>query len=277
MIALSATAVRRSRRALDLLLVASMVAVAVTTGITLLAPVLGGRAFVIGGGSMEPTIPQGALVLALPDGAASYRVGDVVTIQQGRSTPYTHRVTRLAELKGVPYVETKGDGNPFPDAAIVPRDAVIGRVVVSLPLLGYLSALLGTVTGLAGFLCLGATGLLLAWMLEELGDGEDGVRAGDGGRAGAEAVATGRSTLAVTSEAALGLHRTSSPRSSVASVLPGPRARVRESGRARDPLTPVRLECDRRNPRRHRAATPPVASRAESPASAPARTGDLAA
>ena len=66
--ALTTTTLRWARRSLDALLLVAVVVVIVTAGITVLAPVLGGRALVIGGGSMEPTIPQGALVLALPVG-----------------------------------------------------------------------------------------------------------------------------------------------------------------------------------------------------------------
>ena len=164
------TALRWTRRTLDAFLLVAVFAVAVTAGITLLAPVLGGRALVIGGGSMEPTISRGALVLALPAPSDGYAVGDVVTVQQGASTPYTHRIVRLTQLDGVPYAETKGDANAQPDPAIVPTAAIIGTIAVSLPVLGYLSLVLGTAMGLAGFLALCATMLLLIWVLEDLED-----------------------------------------------------------------------------------------------------------
>ncbi len=121
------TALRWTRRLLDVLLVVAALAVVVTAATQLLAPVAGGRAMVIGGGSMEPAIGRGAFVLALPAGIETYAVGDVVTVQQGGATPYTHRITRLAELAGVPYVETKGDANAAPDPAIVPTGAIMGR------------------------------------------------------------------------------------------------------------------------------------------------------
>jgi signal peptidase len=252
------TTLRWARRALDLLLVAAVLVVVVTAGITLLAPVLGGRALVIGGGSMEPTIPRGALVLARPAGEGAYAVGDVVTIQQGASTPYTHRITRLAELKGVPYVETKGDSNAQPDPAIVPRAAVVGRIVVSLPLLGYLSVVLGTAAGLAGFLALCATLLLLIWVLEDLEEERcpacaalpaGGPAHGDA-RIGVPAPATSGATAATASAVLSALP---------AFALPAPRAHVREGARARDPRTPVLLEADRRNPRHRGIATLPEA------------------
>ncbi len=261
-------ALRWMRRALDVLLVLAVLAVAVTAGITLLAPVVGGRAMVIGGGSMEPAIGHGALILALPAGPGGYAVGDVVTVQQGGSTPYTHRVVRLTQLGGVPYLETKGDANPRPDPAIVPTAAVVGTVAISLPVLGYLSLVLGTAMGLAGFLALCATVLLLIWVLEELEERRCStcaavaarVAAGRGvagddaaGRIGTGA--GGRTVLAAGAGIVAG--------AGILAGLPafavaGRPSRVRESGRARDPRVAVILEADRRDPRRRGIATSPV-------------------
>jgi signal peptidase len=281
---MTTTILRWGRRTLDGLLLVAVIVVIVTAGLTVLAPVLGGRAMVIGGGSMEPAIPQGALVVALPaDGP--YAVGDVVTVQQGAATPYTHRITRLADLAGVPYVETKGDANPEPDPVIVPAAAIVGRVALSIPLLGYLSALLETGLGLAGFLALGAAALLVSWILEDLEEqrcpacaaastssDHTGHPAGDPARAAGLAAPGLLGALPAFAAA-------------------GTRTSVRETGRARASGTPVLLERDRRNPRRHGAATvpsPPVAA-PEAPAAdpgaadptsgdrAPGERGDLAA
>ena len=266
------TALRWTRRTLDALLVVAMLAVALTAGITLLAPVLGGRALVIGGGSMEPTIGRGALVLALPSQADAYAVGDVVTVQQGASTPYTHRIVRLTELAGAPYVETKGDANPQPDPAIVPTAAIIGTIAVSLPLLGYLSLILGTAMGLAGFLAVCATILLLIWVLEDLEEERCAVCAtgAANGHGSAHAGAPNGAVMATRAATLAGGFLTALPAFAVA----GPPPRVRESGRARDPLTPVLLEADRRNPRRHRVVTPP-ANEASAPPSAVHGPDDL--
>jgi signal peptidase I len=250
------TALRWTRRALDALLLAAVLTVAVTAGITLLAPALGGRALAIGGGSMEPAIGRGSLVLALPTSDGVYAVGDVVTVQHGASTPYTHRISRLAELKGVPHVETKGDANPQPDPAIIPTTDVVGRIAMSLPLLGYLSLILGTATGLAGFLALCATVLLLTWILEDLEEERCPVCA----EAATPAAAATRAAATAGLLSAL-----------PAFAVPGKRTRVREAGRARDPRTPVLLEADRRDPRRREVRTTPdlSAARADLPATPP--------
>jgi signal peptidase len=255
------TALRWTRRTLDAILVAAVVAVALIAGLTILAPVLGGRTMVIGGGSMEPAIGRGTLILALP--GPPYAVGDVITVQQGGATPYTHRVTRLAELDGRPFVETKGDANPAPDPAIVPVEAIVGRVVVALPLLGYLSLLLATAAGLVGFLALGTTLLLVARLLEEVEER----------RCPACAAAPADGALAdVAAPGALALP--GGPLAALpAFAAPIAPTRVRETGRARDPRTPVVSEADRRDPRRRRLAP---ASQAEAAVAGPS-AGDRAA
>lgn len=260
------TILRWTRRSLDALLVVAVVAVVATAAIQLLAPIAGGRALVIGGGSMEPTLGRGAFVLVLPAGPKGYAVGDVVTIQQGGGTPYTHRITRLADLKGVPYVETKGDANAGADPAVVPAAAVIGRIAVSVPLLGYLALLLGTTVGLAGFIALCVAVLFLVWLIEDLENQRcpacaAAVSMKDGSAPGAGPVATG-------TVGAL-------PAFAVAAAP----SRVRETGLARDPRMPVLRECDRRDPRRHGTATfpPAPATRGTAPLETVAADRDKAA
>ena len=260
------TALRWTRRALDALLVVVMLAVVVTAGLQLLAPLAGGRALVIGGGSMEPTIGRGALVLALPAGLEGYAVGDVVTVQQGGGTPYTHRITRLADLAGVPYVETKGDANAAPDPAIVPTAAIAGRIAMNVPLVGYLALLLGSAAGLAGFLAVGAAALFLVWIIEDLEDH----------RCPACAAAASASAASAGSAAGAGLLAADAFGALPAFAAPRPRARVRTTGHARDAATPVLMERDRRDPRRHGVATlPPSPPVPETPGVVPAEAAPV--
>ncbi|HSW41288.1 MAG TPA: signal peptidase I [Patescibacteria group bacterium] len=249
------TALRWTRRLLSALLLVAALAVLVTAALQLLAPIAGGRALVIGGGSMEPAIGRGALVLALPSDPDEYRVGEVVAVQQGAATPFTHRITRLADLRGVPHVETRGDANAGPDPAIVPTAAVIGRIVVSIPLLGYLAIVLASGAGLAGFLAVCAAALIFVWVVEDL----EGQRCpacavdADGSGAATSAPLRGSDPTAAAAFAGPG-----SLGAFPAFAAPRARARVRETGRARGTTTPVLLERDRRNPHRHGIATSPV-------------------
>jgi len=118
--------------------------------------VTGGTTFVVGGGSMEPTIPIGAAIVATPVSAADLAVGDVVSLQVGEQRAiFTHRITRLVTREGSLWLETKGDANEGPDPSIVPATSVIGRVSMTLPWAGYLITVLGSLQGILFLVSLG--------------------------------------------------------------------------------------------------------------------------
>ena len=85
---------------------------------------------VIVGGSMEPAIDFGDMVLIRRQGA--YELGDVVTFkpESGRSV-VTHRVV---EVTSSGYI-TQGDANNARDPEVTP-DQMIGRVVRTIPGVG---------------------------------------------------------------------------------------------------------------------------------------------
>jgi signal peptidase len=162
-----ATATRMLRRVLDLALV--LLIVAALTGVFFgrILPMLGPTTLVVRGPSMAPTIPLGALVVTTPVEAAALAVGDVVSIRIGpEQAVFTHRIVRVVPRQGEIWIETKGDANDTPDPAITPASSVIGRVSAAVPLLGYLVALLSTLSG--ALLLVGVAGVLLmgAWVLE---------------------------------------------------------------------------------------------------------------
>ncbi len=80
-------------------------------------------------GSMEPHVPAGAVVIA--HAQEDYRVGDVISFRQ-EGAVVTHRIVEKADGA----FRTAGDANNTPDRGSVPRDAVLGRVVLCLPWLG---------------------------------------------------------------------------------------------------------------------------------------------
>jgi signal peptidase len=118
---------------------------------------------------MEPTIPLGAVVIATPVDVRQLAVGDVVSVAVGEHhTVFTHRITRLVDVDGAPWIETKGDANQEADPSIIPATAVIGRVAASLPYAGYAVRLLSTAQGVMFLLALGVLVLAGAWLLESL-------------------------------------------------------------------------------------------------------------
>jgi signal peptidase len=160
------------RRFLDLVLVALILVVLAAFATARIVPaVTGGPTFVVGGGSMEPTIPIGAAVVDLPVAASDLRVGDVVSVKVGAlQAIFTHRITRLVQRDGAPWIETKGDANETADPSIIPASTVLGRVAAVIPGLGYLVQLLSSLAGVAFLLSIGTVTLLGAWLLETLED-----------------------------------------------------------------------------------------------------------
>jgi signal peptidase len=167
-IALTATV----RRLLDLVLLAMILTVLASLVVARLVPAItGGPTYVVGGGSMEPTIPIGAVVVDLPVAASDLQVGDVVSVKVGpQQALFTHRITRTLERDGAVWIQTKGDANPTPDPSIIPATAVAGRVSTVIPYLGYPIQLLSSLAGVAFLLSIGLVTLLGAWLLETLED-----------------------------------------------------------------------------------------------------------
>ncbi len=94
---------------------------------------LGWKPVVITSGSMEPLIRPGDVVLAAVDD--DLEPGQVITYQDPArmDSLTTHRVLSVNE-DGT--LRTQGDANPTPDSTAVPRDNVLGRGRLLVPLIG---------------------------------------------------------------------------------------------------------------------------------------------
>ena len=122
-------------------------------------------------GSMEPTIPKGALILAFAYPAKEIRPGDTITFQSPRDTNIliTHRVTGVMQPGVYPVIQTKGDANAAPDPwNLQLTDPLAWRTVFVVPYIGRVLAWLrepmigmGLLTGLP--LLLGAVWLATFW------------------------------------------------------------------------------------------------------------------
>jgi signal peptidase I len=156
------------RRLLDLALI---VLVGVVLGIVLavnFGPAFGHELIVVRGGSMEPAIGLGSVIDVVHVQPADLRQGDVVTLKDAAGTLVSHRINRLVSTSDGLYIETKGDANNAPDAALVPVTQVVGRVDASVPKLGYLLYLLTLPTGILTLMCVALTMLFGIWLLEEV-------------------------------------------------------------------------------------------------------------
>ena len=165
-----ARATRFVRRALDaLLLVLIVLALAAIVLARVIPWITGGSTLVVSGGSMEPTIPLGSAIHAIPVRPDQLAVGDIVSLKVGPANAvFTHRITRIVDRADGPWIETKGDANGDVDPSIVPASSVVGRVALQVPFAGYLITILSEPQGV--MFMLGIAGSLLAtvWLLESL-------------------------------------------------------------------------------------------------------------
>lgn len=99
------------------------------------------RPYVVYSGSMEPAIKTGSVILSLP--SKTYSQGDIVTYSTSGKTGdlVTHRIEFKLYPGGVdsePLFLTSGDANKTFDQARIKEEDIVGKVVLSLPYLGYL-------------------------------------------------------------------------------------------------------------------------------------------
>lgn len=93
--------------------------------------------------SMEPTLPPGTLVISKPTDPESLAVGDVITFQPFSDDPMlvTHRIVGMGiQADGGYTFTTRGDNNGADDEPII-GDQVMGKVIYSVPFVGYATSL----------------------------------------------------------------------------------------------------------------------------------------
>jgi signal peptidase len=88
-------------------------------------------------GSMQPAIKMGSVVMVKP--VADYKIGDVITFGPYSKTkaPTTHRIYDIKVEGGAPVYITKGDANNAPDARELQKKDILGKVLFSVPYVGY--------------------------------------------------------------------------------------------------------------------------------------------
>lgn len=121
-------------------------------GAAVVPRVMGMQSYAIISGSMEPAYPTGTLVYAEPADGASLQPGDVAAFWRDEDV-IVHRVEENNAEEGE--LITKGDANTDLDIRPVPYQHVLGRIVASVPFVGYFLMALGSTPGK----------LLLGWIL----------------------------------------------------------------------------------------------------------------
>ena len=153
------------------LLIASLLLLALILSIVLTRfPLLGYRAVILGGGSMEPDLRNGSLVISQRAEPKTLAEDDVITFRHpGSSTTITHRIVSSREETGQLWFTTKGDANATADADEVAFDggARAYRALFAVPYAGYLLAIVSSRMGIALLVGLPLLGLVAIHFLGE--------------------------------------------------------------------------------------------------------------
>jgi signal peptidase I len=101
-------------------------------------------------GSMEPAISTGSVVVVSPVDVENIHVGDIISFTSFQ-VKIIHRVAEIQGSSPIFFV-TKGDANRDTDFAMVPAQNVHGKVVLSIPFVGYLISFLKTIEGIGAII-----------------------------------------------------------------------------------------------------------------------------
>lgn len=95
------------------------------------------KILIVQSGSMEPAIKTGSIVVIHP--ATDYKAGDIITFGKISKveSPTTHRIVKTEIKDNQTIYITKGDANNGTDLKEVKKSDIIGRVILSLPYVGY--------------------------------------------------------------------------------------------------------------------------------------------
>jgi signal peptidase len=133
--------------------------------------------YVVISSSMSPTIHAGDAVIVNAISATAVSEGDIITFRRGETAEIrqgqagenlvTHRVVDIVQSESGVKFKTKGDANEEADQKLVPADALVGRVMFSIPYIGHVIAFAGTQLGLILLVAL-PLGLLVLGELYDL-------------------------------------------------------------------------------------------------------------
>lgn len=125
-----------------------------------------GTLAIVRSSSMEPAMPAGALAVMLPVDAEDVKVGDIIVFDPpwdpDATVTVSHRVIGVYRNEEIIF-DTKGDATEDSDPYYVPAQRVHGKVVFSIPYLGYATSsavgFVRTRLGLVTLVCIPAVAL----------------------------------------------------------------------------------------------------------------------
>jgi len=118
------------------------------------------KTYLVQSGSMTPSIMVGDVILIKK--FEFYTINDVVTFKDGEDRRVTHRIIDIKhEPQGKTY-STKGDANRSGDRQNIKEEQILGKVIFTIPKLGYLINFVKTKVGFGLLVILPAAWIVIS-------------------------------------------------------------------------------------------------------------------
>lgn len=119
----------------------------------------GYKLYTVESGSMIPELKINSLIIVKKTLPKEIEIGDIITYYGKRSsTRVTHRVVDVGGENE--YFITRGDANNVEDSLPVEKERVVGKVIYSIPYLGYILKFLSSIQGIVFIVSMG-----ILWMI----------------------------------------------------------------------------------------------------------------
>ena len=120
--------------------------------------------YTVASGSMEPTVLTGSIAFVKPIHAKDLKSGDIISFlePQRPNTTILHRIQSIKKANNQLSFVTKGDANNARDNWVVNENEVKGKLLFTIPYIGYLSEFMRKPLGF--ILLIGIPALLLIFM-----------------------------------------------------------------------------------------------------------------
>jgi len=129
------------------------------------------KLYTVQSGSMTPEIPVGSLVITKP--LSDYQKNDIITFktEQDRAIKnpkhtITHRIYEIKTENNKTEYITKGDANNTPDPKPVKKDLILGKVIFTVPFLGFPISFAKTKKGFISLIVIPATIIIYSEVLK---------------------------------------------------------------------------------------------------------------